>query len=184
MKPSDDEPEFPPPPGPEAGPPEYARYLTDALRSALRVSVSDDAVAHIRDHFARFWRDALADLAAYTLLECLETRGPDAPPTEDDILRAVDRVRHRLSREAKRFGGGEIADRAQHAAPPDKALAVVLDEFRTLLEKRDARDAFLFQRHYIENVSPADLAEETGIPVSTVYRRLKAIRDEFIAGRS
>jgi hypothetical protein len=174
----------PTPPEPDAGPAEYARHFA-ALASALRLTLSEQSVAHVRHHLSRFWPNALDDLVGCTLLECLEARPAGGVLSEDEILRALDRVRHRLTREAKRFQNGELAETAaEQVIPPDEELELVLSEFRAFLATRDAGDAFLFQRHYLDGVSPQELADEMGIALSTVYRRLKAIRDDFVSRRA
>jgi RNA polymerase sigma factor (sigma-70 family) len=177
--------DFPSPPGPGSGPAEHARYFAALVNAAMHLTLSDEAVARIRGHFSRFWPDALDDFVSCAILECLQSWKTSEPFTEREVLLAVDRVRHRLMREAKRFRDGEIAEKAaEQTLPPEEELKVVLSEFREFLATCDTRDAFLFQRHYLDGASPQALAEETGIPLSTIYRRLKAIRDEFNTQRA
>jgi hypothetical protein len=71
----------------------------------------------------------------------------------------------------------------EETLPPEESSGFVLSEFHTFLKARPARDAFLSQQHYFGGVPCAVLAEQMGLPVSTVSQLLKTFKDQVIALR-
>lgn len=172
-----------PPPGADAL--SHIAYLRKLIAASTGFTFSDRVAGWLRVYFSRVGPGCYEDLSAWVFLECWAAYIPSKSLTDDAVLLAADRVRQRLTREAKRFRDGPAADsEATSDLPPEEEIELVIGEFHNLLRTRDARDAILFQRHYLDGASPHDIAAETGIPLSTVYRRIKAIRDDFVSLRA
>jgi hypothetical protein len=162
-----------------------ARYTAELIEVALSLKLSSQTVQQIKQHLYRVGPSNHEDLAASIFLECWEAKNRVGSLDEQEVRRAADRVRQRIIRGLKDFlpaGSGDHIP-AEDWSPEDE-VALVSTEFQNFLERRSALEALLFQRYYLDaEKNIPKLATDLGIAVSTVYRRLKAIRDDYLAMR-
>jgi hypothetical protein len=163
----------------------HARYLADLILVHFRIKLEPATVAAIRAHMGRVGPGNQADLISSIFLECLEVRQRGIKLTDEEVRRAADRVRQRLIREAERaIPTGDLGQAPAVGLPPDDEAEFVIRQFRDVLRQRSAQDLLLFQRYYLNNQRDvAALAKELGISPATVYRRLAAIRSDYLALR-
>ena len=160
-------------------------YLSDLLRQFFHLPLSADAVAGIRRFLWRVGSENYEDLVSSIFLECWEEQRRGKVLTEYDVVRIADKLRQRLLRSAKKTVATEaVEETPAPAASPDEEIQLVLHEFQTFLQGRPALDAYLFQRYYLDGKkNVAVLAEELHVSSATIYRRLKAIKNSFLARR-
>ena len=174
------------PAGRGVNPYEYAREFAELVHTTLKTSLSDKVVEKIRGLFSRFlfWPDALNQIATVAFLECAAERKGDEPLTEDDVLRIVDRVRKSFANEAKRIRSGELVEvAAARTLPPDveAEYSEILESLREFVNTLKPPESLLFTLRYVENASLREIADQTGMPISTVSRRLKQVKAAFIS---
>ena len=144
-----------------------------------------ETLRSIRGYLHRVGPGNYDDLVASIFLECWQEHLRTPPLTDMAVHRAADRVRQRLLRSIRRAAVTPDVDvTASHELPPEEEVALVLHEFHAFLRRRSVHDALLFQRYYLDGQKDvAALAAELNTSQATLYRRLKAIRDDFLASR-
>lgn len=179
------DPQSPIPPADKKDLAAQANYLSDLLRQFFHLPLSADAVAGIRRFLWRVGSENYEDLVSSIFLECWEEQRRGKVLTENDVVRIADKLRQRLLRSAKKTVATEaVEETPAPAASPDEEIQLVLHEFQTFLQGRPALDAYLFQRYYLDGKkNVAVLAEELHVSSATIYRRLKAIKNSFLARR-
>jgi DNA-directed RNA polymerase specialized sigma24 family protein len=160
-------------------------YLADLIRQFFHFPLSANGVAGVRRLLWRVGPDNYEDLVSSIFLECWEEQRRGGLLTEGDVVRIADKLRQRLLRSAKKTVATEaVKETPAPAAPPDEDIQLVLHEFQTFLQGRSALDAHLFQLYYLDGKKDVTaLAEESHLSIASIYRRLKAIRDGFLARR-
>lgn len=163
-----------------------AKYLAALVRTLFGVDLSERTVDDLRQFLWRVGPNNTEDLVASILLECWQQHKSGVNVSDSSIRRIADRYRQRIVRGAKR----SIQATTPEAAPapdfaPEDEVSLVLHEFGRLLEKQSVQDALLFQRYFLDQKKDVrSLAAEIGMSVATVYRKLKAIRNDYLALRN
>jgi hypothetical protein len=162
-----------------------AQYLADLIQASIGVELSGETIRAVRQHLNRVGADNYEDLIAAIFLECWQEYKATGPLADDAVRRAADRVRQRLIRSTRRESPTATPEFTPYGnLPPDEEVSLVLHEFQVFLARRSPEEALLFQRYYLDNVRDANvLAAEMNTSPATIYRRLKTIREDFLAHR-
>jgi hypothetical protein len=176
---------YPTPPADKRNLEAQARYLSELISFIFKLPLSEATIHALRRYFARVGPENSEDLVAAILLECWEAHRSETTLTEQELIRAADRVRQRLIRETKRTvltGTPEVTP--SHDLPPEEEVSFVLREFQSILERSSPEEALLFQRYYLDGQRDIRaLSEELHMSPATVYRRLSQIRANFLSRR-
>ena len=80
----------------------YATFLANCIRDELGVEIPDHFAAQFLSHVRRLGSVDYEDFGSLVLLECEEKRRSRQPLDEQELLRLLDRIRHRVVRKARR----------------------------------------------------------------------------------
>jgi ATP/maltotriose-dependent transcriptional regulator MalT len=164
----------------------YVARLSDDLKvlgATLPTTFRRDFIRYA----TRAGEDAYDELGQLLLLECLQVADSHKPLDEHEVTRALDRVRQKLIRRAKRwrerirpFANRSVA--GHRDSTPDKVVEY-RDSLRMLLSQLSARDLMLVEM-VADGTSRAEIAHHLGMKNSSVVRthlsRLRArFRNEF-----
>lgn len=125
-------------------------------------------------HLARVGRSNFDDLSSWVLLECLEKYRGGATVDWAEVLRAADRIRHRITRQHARERSLPDANAAVDATTVSPSSAI---DLKSLLKKLPQMDLIIFHSFYLDGKKVADIGEQLGMSHSQVYRRLSDIRN-------
>jgi DNA-directed RNA polymerase specialized sigma24 family protein len=182
VKPDSEQPEPPKDKRDLAG---QVQYLAAVLRVTFKLSLVPDELAEITRLVGRVGPENYEDVIAAILLECLQVKQSGGPVSGTFVVRVADRIRQRISRASQRLrplASPEFA--AADALPPEEEVGLVAHEFQVLLKRRSPQEALLFQRYYLDGERNLDhLSEEFQVSRATLYRWLKAIKDDFFSLR-
>ena len=167
---------------------EYNVRLARLPRDGLGVELPDNFVAISRANAQRVGPSNFEDLGSLVLLECWELKKSGIALDVRSVVQVVDRIRHRIVRKAKRRREvpliSEPADASGGASLATPPLANSIFSF--LRSKSSALDVYVFEQRYLDGRNVKDIANELGMPQSTVYDRLaktKKALAAFLAGR-
>jgi hypothetical protein len=159
---------------------EHASRLIKSLSETLGIRVPGVAVEYGRlekslaAHLGRVGPSNVDDLSSWILLECLEKHRGGTAVSWVDVLRAADRIRHRISRQHARERTLSTADIAVNATATNSSPAI---DMTSLLKKLSQTDLVIFHSFFLDDERAADIAKRLGISLAQVYRRLSEIRD-------
>ena len=157
-----------------------AAFLAECLEQLFGLRLPANFADAFAWHARRLGsRTDYEDFASLVLLECQERRQAGEPIAADDVLRLLDRVRHRLMRQSNKIPqtGRDLATiAAPEEKPPLSGKESVVAGF---LDKLDCQTLVVFKMRYLDEMSVAEISDFLGIPASTIYRWLSAARDQF-----
>jgi Mga helix-turn-helix domain len=161
------------------------RDFLATLQDSFYLEVDSSTISTLQSNLHRVGSENREDLLSTIFLECAEVWQKHGHLNNELLRRIVDRVRHRLVREARRqpLGQESILDAISEMAPEDET-EFVIRQFLELLKARSALDVLLFQKFFLENQKEiAALSNEFGLSTATIYRKLQAIQNEYLALR-
>jgi hypothetical protein len=123
------------------------------------------------------------DLGSLLMLECQEQRTAGHTPPPVEVLRMLDRIRHRLVRQSMRTPGSGDNIANLPSGQPREAESTIAQFIKSL----DCDSTVLFEMRYIDGLSMAKIGMELGIPQSTLYRKLAKLQadlEDFIRKES
>lgn len=157
---------------------ECAHQLADALNQ-----IGADLPAGFERHFVvqarRVGEGAHGDLGALIMIECLEAKRAGRVLDATEIRRALDRVRHRLVREAsgqrRRFRQLAISDVVDRREPMVGQEVDNLDTIRMVLSGLTAQELLVFEL-FAEGRTSEEIGRNLGVSSITVRQRMSRIR--------
>jgi RNA polymerase sigma factor (sigma-70 family) len=176
---------YPAPPANKRSAEDQARYLSQLTRQIFNLVLSEATIHSLQRYLASAGPENVEDLVGATLLECWEAHHAGTSLTDQEMIRAADRVRQRAIRASKRVSPTDKTETTPSShLPPEDEVSLVVREFQTVLENSSPEEALIFQRYYLDGQKDIKaLAEDLHMSVSTVYRRLNQIRQRFQARR-
>jgi len=157
------------------------KHLTETLTLGLVLPADQQECAKLERslsaHLARVGRSNFDDLGSWVLLECLEKYRGGATVDWAEVLRAADRIRHRITRQQTRERALPDANVAVDAAAASPSSAI---DLKSLLEKLPQTDLIIFHSFYLEGKKAADIGERLGMSPAQVYRRLSDVRNMLV----
>ena len=159
-----------------------ARGLMRDLERALELAIPADGQirgrleGNLTAQLARVGRSNVEDLCSWILLECLQRRREGALVDWSEVLKAADRIRHRIARRQARERPLPLTD----AGREDENLArsACMIDLRTVLARLDWEGLFIFESA-LEGAEPAEVAIQLGKSRSYVYHRLAEIKQRI-----
>lgn len=162
----------------------YANRLADTLRDALRSDLPDDFADIFCWHARRLGPSNCEDLGQWVILECLEEKQKKGTVDGATVVRAIDRIRHRIIRRSQREAQAlsEIKDASMKSGQPQvRSVESVEEIVRFALKQFTPIQLFLFEGHYLNGRGIDELATELGISRSTSYRLLSNVKHSIRA---
>ena len=156
---------------------EYAAFLVACLRDSLNIELPPWFESYFISNARRLSVSFYEDLGSLVLIECQEEKGRGGAVSPQDLRRIVDRVRHRLSRGARRQLSMDAADTlpAEPGLSQERTAAAV----RGFVSQLDPTDMLVFEHRIFLGKPVAAVATELGLSPANVYRRVAAIRTAF-----
>jgi len=158
---------------------EYTSFLASCLRKLSRIDLPSGFESLFMSHAKRLGTGEYEDLGSLVLIECHEQTRRGEQVTERDLKRIIDRIRHRISRRARRELPMDVDERL-----PDKSSVSwerMESAVRGFIDQLDPVDMLVFDARFLQGKRAADIAADLGIPQASLYRRLISIREAFEA---
>lgn len=168
--------------------PTSATYLASQFAAVSREVFGVPPTAEAARAFAanahRLPPSERGDFLSLVVLEGLEARAAGLLANERELVRVLDRVRHRLVRQARRA----LANRADSgaagaaASPPSvtpSEVTAVQEQFRRTLATLSPAHLLLFEETMVRRQSVGRAAAALGVSSATAYRYFNEIRQAF-----
>lgn len=160
----------------------YANRLAETLRETLGVDLPGNFADIFCWHARWVGPSSWEDLGQWVILECLEEKGEKGALDAAAVVRATDRIRHRIFRRGKREAQAlsnlrdlRLADEENE---PDSHAEDRVDEIlESSLKRLTPIQLFLFEGHYLNGRSVDELGTELGISRATAYRMIKQVKN-------
>jgi hypothetical protein len=165
------------PPPPKGSIESYASRLAQLIHDELGVELPSNFEGIFRFHAEKVGPSNYEDLGSWVLLECLEEKRRGELDAKA-VIRAVDRIRHRITRMTKR----EVKAIAE---PPNRGPAAkspwqeVSDFLSSANSELSPLEVLVFQRHFLEGETIASLATELGLSLTKAYKVRNEVRLKF-----
>jgi RNA polymerase sigma factor (sigma-70 family) len=155
----------------------------EVLRTVFNVALSQRFYWAYKQDVRRVGPANREDFDALLMLECVEEeeKKGEGRLEEDDVLRVMNRVRHRIVRHLQHRAGTLPLPEMVEARPSSTASheSDFARACREALKPWGPDLLAVFERHFIEGLSNKEIAAELGTSASTVSRRLEKI-EEFL----
>lgn len=162
----------------------YTSFLAEELRKVLEIDLPNNFERIFLRHISLIGMNNYAELGSLVMLECLEKKAQGKDIDGDELLRIVDRIRHRIVRQARREIPVDMAKnfamRGIRADINPERTALLRDILSKFLKHLSPLQVFLFNYFFIEgNKDKKQILDSLNISQATLYRRLEDIRKAF-----
>lgn len=153
----------------------YARGYAHVWRTLRRLGVPEqDIEDQAHDVF----------LVVHRRLDDYDPARPLEPWLSGIAFRVMCAARRRAHRRRERAGHDAWLDRQQSPEPGPERLVVAQERQQLVLDALDRLDLdrrLVFVMHELDGIPCPEIAREVGVPVNTVYSRLRVARTRFAA---
>jgi len=119
-----------------------------------------------------------ADLSSWVFLECLEHKIGHGHLPPEEVLKTLNRVRHRIAQQGRREI--QISRELAEYRAGDSAYRESLELLKIAASRFTPLHVSLFERHFLDGKSVEALSRETGLSKPTVYRMIRDIKLAFM----
>ncbi len=169
-------------PGTRDSPRDLAGTLMKDLADVLDLAIPADEKARARDeqslaaHLARVGRSNIEDLCSWILVECLERHRAGVLVDWAEVLRAADRIRHRMARRQARERPLPLACEGRE----DETLArsALTIDLKTMLASLPWEDLFILESR-LAGGTLAEIAAGIGKSTSYVHQHIVQLRERL-----
>lgn len=159
----------------------HARALMKSLTETLRLPLPSPAEAGalestLAGHLARVGPSNFEDLGAWVVLECLIQARDGAAVDWAEVLRAADRVRHRISRQHARERALPVETITQ--TDDESVLRSLEIDLQTALDGLSESDLGIFEAA-LDGAKPSQIAARFDMSTHSVRNRLLKIRERL-----
>jgi hypothetical protein len=160
---------------------EYAARFARLLRDSLKIDLPE-SLEHVFIRQAK--RVGVAnyeDLGSWVLLECLERKASGEVMSQEGVFRAIDRVRKRITRRARRLliSGAILGQLAEPPRAIPEKTNLIVNEFREILSGLSPIHVLVFDCLFLNKKGAKEVAAELNLSLATVYRRADDIKRAF-----